>query len=342
MQCGDRGDDVERLLAERMTHEIAEDVLDRASLDLRAGRLDTRGVGVDTHHRRDQAGQLAREEAFAASDVECGAGVGRYGPQQQGVVVDVVIPAPVPLRRSIGHGTHRVTAKSVSAVRGTRRRYGAAMVEPDVQALIGLPFDHSDEVIRTAVEQASVPALLMSMVHMTGDLGLLDELPGPYLLFAMDLQGGMSVTMEVGLDGLIRSLANYSKDAAFNNALNSAVTLKANSGADLISLFGQEYKKVSNGAKLAPLFVTRSDTKIKFESSDDKNKEIGQGILLKESLLSHLLNKMDAADSLMHDSELSDFIKKSTEEKLKITRSKVKDQLIVGIFANATSEEIKI
>ena len=66
------------------------------------------------------------------------------------------------------------------------------MVEPDVQALIGLPFDHSDEVIRTAVEQASVPALLMSMVHMTGDLGLLDELPGPYLLFAMDLQGGMS------------------------------------------------------------------------------------------------------------------------------------------------------
>ena len=89
------------------------------------------------------------------------------------------------------------------------------------------------------------------------------------LMLGLDLQGGMSVTMEVGLDGLIRSLANYSKDTAFNNALNSAVTLKANSGADLISLFGQEYKKVSNGAKLAPLFVTRSDTKIKFESSDD-------------------------------------------------------------------------
>ena len=90
------------------------------------------------------------------------------------------------------------------------------------------------------------------------------------LMLGLDLQGGMSVTMEVGLDGLIRSLANYSKDAAFNNALSSAVTLKANSGADLISLFGQEYKKVSNGAKLAPLFVTRSDTKIKFEDSDDK------------------------------------------------------------------------
>ncbi|MEP6514427.1 MAG: protein translocase subunit SecDF, partial [Parafilimonas sp.] len=32
------------------------------------------------------------------------------------------------------------------------------------------------------------------------------------LMLGLDLQGGMSVTMEVGLDGLIRSLANYTKD----------------------------------------------------------------------------------------------------------------------------------
>ncbi|WP_322857587.1 NAD(P)/FAD-dependent oxidoreductase [Mycobacterium shigaense] len=59
-------------------------------------------------------------------------------------------------------------------------------------ALLGLPFDDPDDVIRAAVAEASVPALLMSMVHMTGDMGLLDELPGPYLLIAMDLQGAMS------------------------------------------------------------------------------------------------------------------------------------------------------
>ena len=58
--------------------------------------------------------------------------------------------------------------------------------------MIGLPFDDPDDVVRAAVEQASVPALLMSMVHMTGDVGLLDELPGPYALIAMDLQGAMS------------------------------------------------------------------------------------------------------------------------------------------------------
>jgi SecD/SecF fusion protein len=89
------------------------------------------------------------------------------------------------------------------------------------------------------------------------------------LMMGLDLQGGMSVTMEVGLDGLIRSLANYPKDAAFNNALNNAVIRKANSGADLISLFGEEFKKASNGAKLAPYFSTRSDNKVKVDASDD-------------------------------------------------------------------------
>ena len=63
--------------------------------------------------------------------------------------------------------------------------------DTELRRLIGLPFDDPDDVVRAAVEEASVPALLMSMVHMTGDVGLLDELPGPYALIAMDLQGAM-------------------------------------------------------------------------------------------------------------------------------------------------------
>ncbi|WP_041324635.1 flavin-containing monooxygenase [Mycobacterium marinum] len=58
--------------------------------------------------------------------------------------------------------------------------------------LTGMPFHDSDDVIRAALAEASAPALLMSMVHMTGNLGLLDELPGPSMLIAMDIQGGMS------------------------------------------------------------------------------------------------------------------------------------------------------
>ncbi|MGE0215861.1 flavin-containing monooxygenase [Mycolicibacterium sp.] len=64
--------------------------------------------------------------------------------------------------------------------------------DAELTRLTGLPFADGDDVIRAAVADASVPALLMSMVHMTGDIGLLDELPGPAMLIAMDLQGAMS------------------------------------------------------------------------------------------------------------------------------------------------------
>ena len=89
------------------------------------------------------------------------------------------------------------------------------------------------------------------------------------LMLGLDLQGGMSVTMQIGLDGLIKSLSNYTKDPAVNKALNNAVAIKANGGADLITIFGDEYKKVSNGAKLAPFFVSRSNGAVKYDESDD-------------------------------------------------------------------------
>jgi SecD/SecF fusion protein len=90
------------------------------------------------------------------------------------------------------------------------------------------------------------------------------------LMLGLDLQGGMSVTMEVGLDGLLKSLANYTKDVEFNKALNKAVEIKANTSADLISLFRQEFKKVnSTGKSLAYFFASRSNGKVKFDASDD-------------------------------------------------------------------------
>lgn len=88
------------------------------------------------------------------------------------------------------------------------------------------------------------------------------------LMLGLDLQGGMSVTMEVGLDGLIRSLADNTKDPNFNKALAQAVSRKANGGADLITLFAEELQKVSPGTKLAPFFAARSNNAIKFDASD--------------------------------------------------------------------------
>ncbi len=90
------------------------------------------------------------------------------------------------------------------------------------------------------------------------------------LSLGLDLQGGMSVTLEVGLDGLIKSLANYSKDPQFNKALEEAVKRKANSGANLINLFTEEFQKTAGKEKLAPLFASRSNGKIKINDNDNK------------------------------------------------------------------------
>jgi SecD/SecF fusion protein len=90
------------------------------------------------------------------------------------------------------------------------------------------------------------------------------------LLLGLDLQGGMNVTMEVGLDGLLRSLANNSKDPAFTKALEAAVARKATGGADLLSLFQEEFGKQSNAGNLAPLFVARSNGRIKFDASNSE------------------------------------------------------------------------
>lgn len=90
------------------------------------------------------------------------------------------------------------------------------------------------------------------------------------LKLGLDLQGGMGVTMEVGLDGLIRSLANFSKDPVFTKSLDAAVARKATTNADLISLFEDEWNKNAAGKSLAPLFLNRSSDKIKFDASNSQ------------------------------------------------------------------------
>lgn len=86
----------------------------------------------------------------------------------------------------------------------------------------------------------------------------------------LDLQGGMGVTMEVGMDGLIRSLANFSKDPTFTKSLDAAVARKATTNADLISLFEDEWNKNAQGRALAPLFLNRSGDKIKYDASNSQ------------------------------------------------------------------------
>ena len=75
----------------------------------------------------------------------------------------------------------------------------------------------------------------------------------------LDLKGGMNVTMEISLSELVKSLANNTDDANFNQALKSAQTQLNAGGKDYISLFVNEFEKLSPNVKLADFFSNQDN-----------------------------------------------------------------------------------
>lgn len=90
------------------------------------------------------------------------------------------------------------------------------------------------------------------------------------LNLGLDLQGGMNVTLEVEMTGLLKSLSNSSKDPNFLKAIENANVRKANSDADFITLFTEEFKKLDPNRQLATLFSAASSGRIDVTSSDSK------------------------------------------------------------------------
>jgi len=88
------------------------------------------------------------------------------------------------------------------------------------------------------------------------------------LSLGLDLQGGMSVTMNVSLDGLLKSLSNNPKDPALIKALNTTNVEKIKSDLDYITLFGQVFKQQNPSVQLASLFAGAGKT-IKITDSDE-------------------------------------------------------------------------
>jgi SecD/SecF fusion protein len=89
------------------------------------------------------------------------------------------------------------------------------------------------------------------------------------LNLGLDLQGGMSVTMDVSLEGLLKSLSNNPKDPQLLSALSAATKAKVNSDEDYISLFRQAFKQQNPSANLASLFAGAGKN-IKVTDSDEK------------------------------------------------------------------------
>ena len=85
----------------------------------------------------------------------------------------------------------------------------------------------------------------------------------------LDLKGGMNVMLQVQLQDLVKALSGDNPSPAFQKAIDLAKERSVNSRDDFITLFGNAWKEVSGGQRLAQIFGTyEMKDKIKPESTD--------------------------------------------------------------------------
>jgi SecD/SecF fusion protein len=147
-------------------------------------------------------------------------------------------------------------------------------MEAKAQQFVALNYSTADSATKSQAYKERLKRLLDSTKDETVHFGITggisyDKAKEEELNLGLDLQGGINVTLKVELSGLLRSMANNSKDPNFNQALANATKRQANSSADYITLFVEEYKKVSNNAPLAPLFAS-ANSEIRPKDGDDK------------------------------------------------------------------------
>ena len=97
-----------------------------------------------------------------------------------------------------------------------------------------------------------------------------EDLKRAQLAFGLDLKGGMSTVLQVDLRELIYTLSKDSKDPTFTEALDNATAALRNAQTDYVTLFGQEWNKISNDKKLASIFTRNAALaeEINLETSD--------------------------------------------------------------------------
>ncbi len=90
------------------------------------------------------------------------------------------------------------------------------------------------------------------------------------LNLGLDLQGGMSVILEVSLVDLIKSMANDNPDPVFNKSLTDAKDLqKTSTNEDFVTLFGRAFERNDGNARLSAIFATPEyQDRIKFSSTN--------------------------------------------------------------------------
>jgi len=97
-----------------------------------------------------------------------------------------------------------------------------------------------------------------------------NELKGQQLAQGLDLKGGMSLVLQVDLKDFLYKLSNENKDETFNLALNNAEEALKDNQSDYITVFADEWQKVSNGKSLGNIFIKNQSLRdeIQFDTPD--------------------------------------------------------------------------
>ena len=97
------------------------------------------------------------------------------------------------------------------------------------------------------------------------------ELKQKQIAWGLDLQGGMSVVLQVDLKDLIIALASESRDNDFRTALDDAKKAQQSAQTDYVTLFGEAYAAKSD-KPLARLFAINAKLKedVTIESSNQE------------------------------------------------------------------------
>lgn len=87
-----------------------------------------------------------------------------------------------------------------------------------------------------------------------------DEVKERAINLGLDLQGGMSVVLEVSKYDLVKSLSNNPKNPKLNEALDKARVESGKGNGDLIDLFVSYYEDANPGSQLISLFSSRDNS----------------------------------------------------------------------------------
>jgi SecD/SecF fusion protein len=89
------------------------------------------------------------------------------------------------------------------------------------------------------------------------------------LNFGLDLQGGMSVTLEISVPELVSELAGNTRNPQFKKPYESALARTANGEGDFIDLFKDEFEKLNPEASLAKIFHPHNRDQVSPDASND-------------------------------------------------------------------------